>query len=892
MKGINPPIMKKNRSFSFISGFTSSFVSAFTPTSAPTLTLVFAPTSAPTFSPISALAFLALTLAFAYADEDPKHYDLRKINASANKVITYDIGSVNNITEKFINDFPSGNGDITSLLKILPNVQFSNSYQSSKTPGEIDPANISINGASFYQNLFSLDGVSMNNDLDPASNNPNSITDVPGRSQGLSIDSSLLESIQVYDSNVSASYGGFEGGVIDVKTKNPTKKWRGKISYQTTSSAQTKYHFYESFDEVQLSSDSNNEPYFFKQFIRANLSGYLGKNFGVIGSFSSINSTIPLQGYIPSYGKKLQKKQHRNIYNYFFKALYDGIENLDLSLSLTYAPQNNQYFIKNAKDSDFSILSGGLQALLKADYHFKSLTFANTLSYTGLENSRKSDESYFKGWKYSAEKNWGTPGKGSNEGAFGNINSIQRKIQYKSDLNFEEFEIFKTYHLFSAGLLLDFTHSYYQRPQDAFSASSLAPIKTGGVCAETQYCSNSPVEGEKTALWKNNNGQYFKQLSLYRAGKINLDNFSYSLYLEDDIKIWRFSFRPGLRLHTDTYMQKTTLDPRFAIAFDVFGNKDTLIIGGINRYYGRNLLSYALYDGRSALLTTYKRTSQNTTWDKATITHSKNNTEFNKLKVPYNDEFVIGLSQKIYQFEGSVKYVRRNGRDEITKVSSKIASLPSNPNYSTLYYTYTNSGKSSSDIISFTLSTKRPLEFFHIRESLLFSANYSQFKRNYSDYESSLGGGAFRDSDIIFDGKKIKYHSLPPSDFAKPYSLKLTSISQSKISHFLFTWTNFFTYTSGYTSIVKNGTKPGSNGIELDSYQTFDFPSTFSWDTRISVNAKLWGSNAIFVHLDIFNLLDNLNITSAKATTTKKTTAFVPTYEIGRSFYIQVGYEF
>lgn len=821
-----------------------------------------------------------------------KDYNLSKLGVIGDKITSYEIGNYSKITKEFINDFPSGNGDITSLLKINPNVQFSNSYQSSKTPGEIDPANISINGASFYQNLFNLDGVSMNNDLDPSSSNPNSITDIPGRSQGLGIDSSLVESIQVYDSNVSASYGGFEGGVIDVQTKNPSKKFSGKISYQTTSSAQTKYHLYGSSDDFLLSSDANNQPSFFKQFIRANLSSYLGKNFGVIGSFSSTNSTIPLQAYIPSYCKEVQKNQHRNISNYFIKATYDGIENLDLSFSLTYEPQNNQYFIKNAKDSDFSILSGGLMGILKANYNFKFLTFSNTLSYSDLRNSKKSQESYFKGWKYSEAKNWGTIGKGSSEGGFGNMESVQRKMQYKSDLKFEEFEIFKTHHLISTGLVLDVLNSYYQRLEDTFVASSLSPIKTAGVCSEEQYCSNSPVEGEKSAIWKGNAGQYFKWLNVYKAGKISLDNFSYGIYLEDDIKIYRFSFRPGLRVSGDTYMQKTTLDPRFALAFDIFGDKKTKVIAGANRYYGRNLLSYRLYNGRSALQATYKRVSEKTTWDKAIITQQKNNTQFNQLKVPYNDELLIGITQRFYQFEASIKYIHRNGRDGITKVSSKVASLPSNPNYSTLYYTYTNDGKSRSDIVSVSLSTLSPIEFFNIKESFLLGADYSQSKKNYNDYQSPLSADSFNDADIIFDGKKTKYSSLPPNDFAKPYSLSLTSISQAKVASFLFTWTNFFTYKSGYKSIIMSGSEIGPEGEWLDSYETFDFPNTFSWDSRIGASAKLWGKNVIFVNLDIFNVLDNLNIISAKAQNTKNKTSFIPTYATGRSFYIQVGYEF
>lgn len=102
------------------------------------------------------------------------------------------VGNVNTDLEKFqsgeslnrkmLDSNPSGNGDITSILRILPNVQYDNAQMRSTTPGEIDPANISISGGLFYQNNFQLDGFNMNNDLDPAgskSSNPVSATALP-----------------------------------------------------------------------------------------------------------------------------------------------------------------------------------------------------------------------------------------------------------------------------------------------------------------------------------------------------------------------------------------------------------------------------------------------------------------------------------------------------------------------------------------------------------------------------------------------------------------------------------------------------------------------------------------------------------------------------------------
>ena len=61
-------------------------------------------------------------------------------------------------------------GNITSLLRINPSVQFDNKQQASATQGELAPADISINGAKFYDNLYQMDGMSLNNDIGPASN--------------------------------------------------------------------------------------------------------------------------------------------------------------------------------------------------------------------------------------------------------------------------------------------------------------------------------------------------------------------------------------------------------------------------------------------------------------------------------------------------------------------------------------------------------------------------------------------------------------------------------------------------------------------------------------------------------------------------------------------------
>ncbi|TQR27216.1 TonB-dependent receptor, partial [Campylobacter sp. MIT 99-7217] len=138
-----------------------------------------------------------------------------KLDASVVNANAFAYQSGQEINSQTLKTIPNGNGDITSTLKMLPNVQFDSNQMNSNTPGEIDPANVSISGGLYYQNSFIVDGMNINNDLSGVKNSGRYGTNDPGlerdasmgRSQGLNIDTFLLKSIKVQDSNVGASYG-------------------------------------------------------------------------------------------------------------------------------------------------------------------------------------------------------------------------------------------------------------------------------------------------------------------------------------------------------------------------------------------------------------------------------------------------------------------------------------------------------------------------------------------------------------------------------------------------------------------------------------------------------------------------------------------------------------
>ena len=221
----------------------------------------------------------ALCITSLHAEGGGRQYELGRINVDANVskslTSTGDVyGGTQKIGRAMIEAMSSGNGDFVQLLRTNPNVQFSSTNRQSTTLGEISPANISINGAKYWQNNFMLDGVNMNNDLDPAKNpggNPtrfSAFDTINSVSQGMAVDSDFLESIEVRDSSVSAKYGGFTGGVVEVKTRDPRAGFHGKFSMQHTEDSWTRYHIYGDEQSFENSATPLNQPRFDKWITR------------------------------------------------------------------------------------------------------------------------------------------------------------------------------------------------------------------------------------------------------------------------------------------------------------------------------------------------------------------------------------------------------------------------------------------------------------------------------------------------------------------------------------------------------------------------------------------------------------------------------------------------
>lgn len=70
-------------------------------------------------------------------------------------------------TSESIERLPTGNGNISDLLRTNPAVRMDSTQSTSLNQGDIRPEKISIHGASPYQNAYLIDGISATNNLNP-----------------------------------------------------------------------------------------------------------------------------------------------------------------------------------------------------------------------------------------------------------------------------------------------------------------------------------------------------------------------------------------------------------------------------------------------------------------------------------------------------------------------------------------------------------------------------------------------------------------------------------------------------------------------------------------------------------------------------------------------------
>ncbi|TWO21949.1 hypothetical protein YZ82_02900 [Campylobacter hyointestinalis] len=784
----------------------------------------------------------------------------------------------------------SKDGTISDIIKKNPNARVSRGERTSKNGGEIAPKNISINGAEVYQNNFTLDGININNDINPlggilSTGSAANITPfLSNPSLGLSVNTDLLENIEVIDSFVSAKYGGFQGGVINAKTRDPKREFGGKIYFGYTSDNLTKVHIddieQESYD---YATSSSYQPEFKKYKSGVTLEGYVSENFGLMFDYNRLYSTILQRKYSADYDIDVSKKDekrnmHRMNENYFLKGVYTN-DRLKLTPSILYAPYSATYYSIGGENAKAEVKGGGVNLNLGVDYEFNSALFKQNFGLNTTSMDRQTDSDKMLVWWKSKTMQGYTPSKTTTviDGLGGDIEQNQKNLLYNSSIDFEDVDIFGISNRFSLGAQLEKINAKYDITKPYVSANSAIRLGDGKTCAAGDiFCLEGDVVAKGKEAWK---AQYFNKHYKYN-GKIEFDYNQASFWLEDRIKISNLTLKPGVRLDKNDYMGGLNIAPRFVANLDVFDDNNTNIFGGFNRYYGRNILAYKLREGMASLMKTYTRADENSPWIQTKTEPSA--FKFSSLNVPYDDEIGIGATQKIGNLELGVKYLRREGKDLIRRSSAKKMSynLGDNTTLKEDYSVYTNEGKSLSHIYTLSLNTISDIFVAGVSNAFGLSFNYIDSKRNFNTYEDVFDEYQTTATKVIFNGNLINQSELPNNTNKTPWNINANLVTKLPYKLSL---GNFLNIQGGFDGIISDASQT-IGGKTYRAYKSKKIGPAFSLDMRLSYEKNLVKNSAFFANLDISNLLNRKNIETIDS-------AGVMSYDTGRQIWLEVGYK-
>ncbi len=754
------------------------------------------------------------------------------------------------LDQQQLNKIPSRNNNTSDLLKLLPGVQMPEEADSSSTAGEIAPAAVSISGGRPYDNNFRIDGIGNNSLLDPQFKIPSNINDVPGHPQEIFLLNNLVQEISVLRSNIPSRYGGFTGGVIDIITIDPADTFGGNISYRASHSDWTKFHI-----DPDKQTDFDNsvseklQPCFFKQNISATIHTPINDHSGMVFDYSILDSDIPLDNL------GVRESQSRRSENFFAKYKNVLSDETTLTLSALYAPYEGDYFLKNTKASNYTIKGGGYSLSGKLSNNGTLGESEFMLGIKTSQNSRRGPANRFN-WRNTGIKDWG-PKNFSAEGGHGDLDKTQQSLASGLQHQFNGFRIgSSSTHRISSGLEAVYTKANYDRLSEN-SNHSIASANTNVDCnGDNSDC----IDGE----------QFLWHKRVYPKDTADAHMTQLALYTEDSISIKRVTLRPGLRADWDDYLENLNLAPRLASAYDLFGNGATTLIAGVNRYYGRNLLTIRLAEQKASI----------STWKRSTTLDLNNQPEpwaevppssiltsrVADLNTPYSDELTAGLRQEFFSGVLELDYIDRQGHDLIV-----TRSYETDPLTKIKYSEWSNAGRSHHQQAN--LSWSRDWE----KSAFSLTATWQKTTGNsdtYTDSETEL------DELIWYKGKVGTRDELRLDDYNRPF--RAAAILTTEIIPRL-TFSNTTIYRSAYKSTEKiddHHLLPDGNTIDAYEEVSNDQALIFDWKFTLEVLQKK--NLGLALTLDIYNVFDKQTHLGSSDTDS----------ELGRQFWLGASCDF
>jgi hypothetical protein len=770
-----------------------------------------------------------------------------------------------------LNGRTGGSGDANSVLRNLANVQYQNEIntdagETDQSVIDLKPKEVSISGARVYENNFILNGMEINNvagSVDQfrsdsflvTSNNFEHYQLFGLHSQTVFVPTDFVASTTVIDSNASARYGNFQGGVILYDLEKPsTDRWRASVTTDYTTSDWAKYNL---LTPTGLNTSNVSRNDYIRRRSSVSVTGPVTDNIAVIGQYST-QSAITHKDKQKKYvgNQRTAEESESNFYRLQAVAETDLGE---FTLEGIYNTYGQEWESALWRDTGMTLGKDGLTTKLQHDYAFEDFSLGGVafnnvklksiLSYNkskffndgGENEARLYTQNVFRSgaivWNALEISDWcqSQPGMSTAtsciDGGWGYKEQGQEQWSLSEELTGDVL-----LGSFRLGAEYTSTEAHRRRPEEYtyHTVSTVifnSPALSGFICNGADNCSSE---------------QYSSRKTVYGAYDISTRLNQFNIYSEID-QTWKwFNVRAGLRASYDDYMKNLEVSPRVVATLTPF--EDFSISAGFNRYYNATNLAYALRERipRSTAWTRNHNTSTGAVngWvEGATQTPYENYAS--DLKTPYNDEITFGLSGKEPLLDGDwrIRFMDRRSKDQFA-----TESLSSTVN------TLTNSGHGAYQSITGEYSKDLDTANIEALDALSFNTSITWARNEVSNntyFEDNL------------EDNHIYYHNQSYSEAGFSVVTGNMDIPLRLQAGFASSWFDnrlnvdvSANYNFAFRGVRDTGDTIDIDGLEHAIYEDHDFSPTVTVDLATSYEVYKNEDRGLMLNMKIGNLFN------------------------------------
>ncbi len=807
-----------------------------------------------------ALAFGTLTAQAADVNEQPIH--------ELGKVTVEDVVEKNGVTALSVYDLemrPNRTGTITDALRSESFIQFDRGSRNGGFGAEMTPPQISIRGAHHYENNFTINGLSNNSLLNPGGwKGDSGQNEIPtGDAQGILLDPDLLDNVKVYTENVSAEFGDFTGGLIDARIRDArSDRWHVKTWVNHTRDAWAKQHWTDAQKASPEFEYPTNQSGMQREFKRTNagvtMDGPLvdGK-LNALFSYEKSHSSTPVYTTSSPEGRE---KSTRDMDSFIARLNTDPNNDFYMAGTLIYSPYEYVSYAANVDDNRYEQHGGGWNFSLNTRANLSFGTWTNDIGFNTTEISRDVAAN-----QYTWLDQPGTSTATHSEGGQGDYDMDQDQYSFKSVLTLDPLFLAETSHSIRVGA--EIIHTEAESETGGFSnfrdPKPISPDVTGNRV-------DGVISGEQAATVRNVQPGFSR----------DTDFTTVSAFVEDSIKVERFTVRPGVRVSYDDITENVNVAPRFLVNADVLNDGRFNVNLGLNRYYGGQILTYAL--NAAGKYTIYNRDPNvSLDWGNPTEGGSLTLNQLGELDTPYSDEIVLGASANIADTLYKIVAVKRDHKDQL-----RLKNVNG-------HYEMGNHGRAKYEGVTFAVEKKFDFGALGTHSSE-FGVTWSDTKTNTVAWanawaDNNQWGNRFGVHDVnpdyvYYDGKLTNFEDLPANNFNAEWVITYAhnaSFMDNRLR------ANLFVRWESETDRISKSRKKVGNEWFWD-LQSHGEESTFNADLSLAYDLIKQANSTLTVTVETLNLFDNKNLCDNNIYTDDSKAR----YSMGRQFFLGLSYEY